>query len=147
MGIVRAIKWGVGIWFGGFALLILLVSIFGNRPEPEPQRPLTSEEAAALIAKVKEREEAYWNSEDGRKDAYYMSREFVKKQLKAPATADFPRYTDPAVEAHHRGKGVFLVKGYVDAQNAFGANLRTRYLCELKDNGDKTWTAISVVLP
>jgi hypothetical protein len=42
---------------------------------------------------------------------------------------------------------VFLVKGYVDAQNAFWANLRTRYVCELKDNGDKTWTALSVVLP
>jgi hypothetical protein len=99
------------------------------RIEAEKVRPLTPEETTTLTEKVKRREEAHWGSEDGRKEAFGMSKQFVTKRFKAPATADFPYYSNSEVKVQHRGKGVFLVKGYVDAQNAFGANLRTYYLC------------------
>ena len=44
----------------------------------------------------------------------------VRSQLKAPATAKF------GGEAFTAGK----VVGYVDAQNGYGAQIRTRYVCE-----------------
>jgi len=76
-----------------------------------------------------------------------MSQTFMKRKLKAPATADFPSYSDSDVSVVHRGGGVFMVKSYVDAQNSFGANIRTHYICELKDNGGDSWSLISMLTP
>ena len=46
---------------------------------------------------------------------------------KAPATADFASYSDSAVV--NKGDGTYIVVSYVDAQNSFGAKIRTRYTC------------------
>ncbi len=74
-----------------------------------------------------------------------MSQSFLKDRLKAPSTASFPWYSDSSVTVTHEGAGVFTVRAYVDSRNSFGAMLRTRYTCKLKDKGDdKTWSLISL---
>ena len=77
--------------------------------------------------------------------AYVMAQKFVKTRLKAPASADFPRLLDSEVRVQYLGACTHEVRGYVDAQNAFGATLRTRYYVKLSNaKGTDRWTAIDV---
>lgn len=54
-------------------------------------------------------------------------REFVRGQLKAPATADFSPVSPPDLDTTTQG---YRWIGSVDSENSFGANLRTRFTCE-----------------
>lgn len=69
--------------------------------------------------------------------AWVMCQEFVEDQLKAPGTADFPagytRYTTDL------GGGRYRVQAYVDAENAFGANVRTDFDCTVAYVGSDNW--------
>lgn len=71
--------------------------------------------------------------------AYYISQEFVKKQLKAPSTAEFPSSSDQDVSIAEVSKGTYKVRAYVDAQNTFGAKIRNRYVCVVKYEGNQKW--------
>jgi hypothetical protein len=64
--------------------------------------------------------------------AFVMSQEFVKRSLKAPSTAEFPWYTDDQVSVSQRPDCGFRVIAWVDAQNGFGAQIRSSYVVELK---------------
>ena len=65
--------------------------------------------------------------------AWTACQQFVEARLKAPATAQFPTVDQAAV--HSFGSGRYGVESYVDAQNSFGAMLRSRYACALKYDG------------
>ena len=62
----------------------------------------------------------------------------ILAQLKAPSTADFGDY-----KVLRRDNGAFVVLGIVDAENAFGAKLRSQYRCELLKRGDRQFTVAS----
>jgi hypothetical protein len=68
-------------------------------------------------------------------DAYIYSKKFVERQLKAPSTAKFCDYDEASVST---ADGSFVVTGWVDAQNSFGAMIRNGYVCKLHKAGD-TW--------
>ncbi len=53
--------------------------------------------------------------------------EFLKKQLKAPATADMPNEYELSVVPKANKKNTWVVTGTVDAQNSYGAKLRTNF--------------------
>lgn len=77
--------------------------------------------------------------------AYVMAQSFVEKRLKAPSTAKFPLITADGVKTQYLGECIHNIVGYVDAQNGFGAVLRTRYQVKLKNNPvDDTWVAVEV---
>ena len=76
-------------------------------------------------------------SAPGKSVAFYMSQQFVKDELKAPSTADFPSYNESFVS--DLGGGKFSVSAYVDSQNSFGAKLRNHYTCVLKSEGGDRW--------
>jgi hypothetical protein len=76
-------------------------------------------------------------------DAFVMSQEFLKKRLKAPATAKFPDYDEQAV--HYLGDSIYTVVSYVDAENTYSALLRSGYHCSLKYEGEN-WSLISISL-
>jgi hypothetical protein len=61
--------------------------------------------------------------------AWVACQEFVGKRLKAPSTADFQSYDESGVVVESSNS--FTVHGYVDAQNSFGAKLRSNYTCRL----------------
>lgn len=71
------------------------------------------------------------------RDATRVCEDFVKERLKAPATADFSDL-DVTSDA-----GEYTVTGDVDAQNSFGAKLRSHFTCVVRDSGDQ-WTLVSV---
>lgn len=71
-------------------------------------------------------------------DAWIACRDAVRNGLKAPSTADFPAYS--AEYVHPDGDG-YAVSAYVDADNSFGAHVRTRFTCTVRRTGDRLTVA------
>lgn len=80
--------------------------------------------------------------------AFVMAQEFVKRDLKAPASAEFPYITAEGVSSRPttaNGRCAFNVVTYVDAQNSFGAKLRKTYMVTLAPDPDgSNWSLISM---
>jgi len=77
-------------------------------------------------------------------DAYINSQVYVQDQLKAPSSAKFPYSGDAsAVTITDLGNHVAKVTAYVDAQNSFGAMIRTHYTATLKWVSGSDWTVTS----
>lgn len=77
--------------------------------------------------------EAARDSAQMRWQACYEANEYIKARLKAPATAEFPncyRQDDLVnTRAVADKPGGYAVTTYVDAQNSFGANIRSYFMC------------------
>lgn len=78
---------------------------------------------------------------DSRIDAYTTSKRIIEKVLKAPSTATFQSYDKSMISV---SGDTYTVNGYVDAQNSFGAMLRSYYTVRLKGSA-YNWTIESVV--
>ena len=71
--------------------------------------------------------------------AYIMMEGFIKRQLKAPKSAKFPRIFDGR-ENHvkYLGSNRYSIISYVDSQNFFGAMVRNYFIGEIeKIRGDE----------
>ena len=79
---------------------------------------------------------------DYSQEAYTAAKFYVNKQLKAPATADFPMY-DKNFITHHNDS--YTVSSYVDAENSFGVKGRLYYTVTMERDG-KDWTNVNVNL-
>lgn len=73
--------------------------------------------------------------DDQRYIAHAACAEFTRDALRAPATADFPEYDDRGVSITNSG-AEWTVRSFVDAENGFGANVRTAFTCVTRDTGD-----------
>ena len=73
--------------------------------------------------------------------AVLVCRDYAAGRLKAPSTAKFQRSSDAVVT--RLGVNKYRVKSYVDAENSFGAMIRTTYLCAVTLNGEM-WTLNSL---
>lgn len=65
-------------------------------------------------------------------EARFVCEEWVRDGLRAPATARFSGVTTTA------SGGVYTIRGDVDAENGFGALLRSGWVCEVRLDGE-TW--------
>jgi hypothetical protein len=63
---------------------------------------------------------------------------FVKDKLLAPTSAKFSGDDETGVTP---GKGNWVVRGYVDSQNAFGVMIRSQYVCITSYQGADRWRA------
>lgn len=82
--------------------------------------------------------------EDG-VSAYWISKDFVLDRLKAPKTAEFPGSRDAGVKTNYLGECTHEVWAYVDAQNAYGALVRTQYYAKVKNQkGSENWSLIDI---
>ena len=71
-------------------------------------------------------------------EARLMCEKFVTDRLRAPATASFAGSS--ATTVTKSGDDTFRVRSYVDAQNGFGANIRTHYTCVVRPiQGTDRW--------
>lgn len=59
-------------------------------------------------------------------DAFYCATLIVEDYLKAPSTAKFCKLSDATVT--HLGKGEYMVTGWVDAENSYGAMIRSDFV-------------------
>jgi hypothetical protein len=64
--------------------------------------------------------------------ASYRAEALVKERLKAPSTAKFPSSSEVSFSLDDSGNCIYEVRSYVDAQNSFGAQIRTDYYVRLK---------------
>lgn len=76
-------------------------------------------------------------------DAISAAKQFVLKNLKAPSTAKFPPIMDFSVT--QKNADSWLVTGFVDAQNSFGAMLRQQFTCTVRRDSDR-WYLLNLKL-
>lgn len=69
-------------------------------------------------------------------EVWAMTQSFVRDKLKSPKSADFPTYGDSKVSITNSGS-YYKVTGYVDAENSFGAEIRTTFLLVMEKSGSK----------
>lgn len=77
-------------------------------------------------------------------DAYFAATEFVRRDLVSPSSADFETYDKKQVKKI--GDNSFVVRGYVDASNSFGAKLRKTFECRLRYLGKDEWRLESLTI-
>jgi len=82
-----------------------------------------------------------------------MCENIVESQLVAPSTAEFASYNEQQFWTLGENSGTYenayRVRGYVDAQNSFGAQIRTYYTCDISYNGGewadlRNWTLLDL---
>ncbi len=81
-----------------------------------------------------------WKEKDSSSMAYIMMQDFVTERLKAPATAQFPGVLDGR-DQHVKplGDQRYYILSYVDAQNSFGANIRTYFEGRIQQTAKDKW--------
>ena len=72
-------------------------------------------------------------SSDPKIDAWVCAQDVVESRLKAPSTADFCSYPEATVT--DLGNNEYRIEGYVDAQNSFGATIRSHFTVTLTLTG------------
>jgi hypothetical protein len=85
----------------------------GTPPKPTPP-PAPAQPAAPIVRDA---------------DVIVACRNLMRDNLRAPSTAKFPGWLDDPGKVW-KYQGTYRVRSWVDAQNAFGAMVRTDYLCE-----------------
>lgn len=101
---------------------------------PEKEARDAADKEATSKKEIAEQDAAYEKACRNDITAYVMAQEYVKERLKAPATAKFPHINDRGVQAKYLGNCTHSIVGYVDAQNGFGATLRTHYAVQVMHN-------------
>lgn len=91
-----------------------------------------------LIAVTATSKEPAEGTKEGATDVCHQ---FVEKKLKAPATAKF---IDKG--AALKPTGNWIVNGEVDAENSFGALIRSVWSCEVHHDTGPNWTSVDVQL-
>ncbi len=76
------------------------------------------------------------------KAGFYIAQEFIKQNLKAPTTALFESYQS-AHKLYYADTDVFHYRIAVDAQNSFGAMIRSTFEVDLKLVGDE-WLLVGL---
>ena len=81
--------------------------------------------------------------------AWIMTQDFVKQAIRSPSTADFGSmfgdYQSPRDVVRQSGPNEFEINAWVDAQNGFGATVRTRFRCKVRYVGEGRWQRVSLV--
>lgn len=120
----------------GLVILAAFVVVgihFCTKKSPEELKAIAAKEAAeAQQKKVDERQNefdhlALWACE--------AAKDYVKTQLKSPGSAKFPSCgfsSDMKIRGNKEDMKGWIVEGYVDSQNGFGALLRTPFTVYLR---------------
>ncbi|WP_204702944.1 peptidoglycan-binding domain-containing protein [Halanaerobacter jeridensis] len=99
-----------------------------------------------FLGKIYKDNTVYWEKDKyktpDKSEAWARALIFMKRRLKAPSTAEFPWDYDRYVT--YLGSNKFSINSYVDAENSFGAKIRTHFTMELKYLGNGKWSIISL---
>ena len=100
--------------------------------ELEPDNQAFSDKVESYKGKLKAHENWDKLCNDSKVEAFQKAELLVKAQLKAPRTAKMSSYGQTNIKLY---KGCeYEVRGHVDAQNSFGAQIRSNYTVHLKRN-------------
>lgn len=117
-----------------------------DRAAEKVERELRAMREAASAAKEAARKAAL-EREGNSQDAHQMAQKFVRGQLKTPATADFCNWLlaghSPGISTERIAEATYRCQGYVDAQNLFGALVRSNYDVVVQYRGGDIWHLVS----
>jgi hypothetical protein len=118
-------------WLIAGALTIVVLWITARYSEKPPPTPSDTVNVDAWAGKEQ--------------DAFLMSQRFVKDRLKAPASANFCDWPEPAAQ-YDAKTHTYSVTCWVDSQNSFGAMLRLNYVAKLgqDDPAGGNWRLIGL---
>jgi hypothetical protein len=126
-------------------VLVLITLMASACSKSDGKVALSADVAPSAMASVKP-EPAQPQTADA-VHAWVFAQEFVKRSLKSPSTADFggvlhePQSAEECCKKH--GSDAWLCVGWVDAQNAFGATVRSDFKVTLKPGGTADeWIAL-----
>ncbi len=101
----------------------------------------TPEQRAAYNAALaRSREEAKATNHPA--EAMTMCEQWIERRLKAPSTAKFSHVWDTSISGSNDGP--YRIDGFVDAQNGFGAMIRTQYSCATQRLPDGRWKLLDL---
>ena len=103
--------------------------------------------ALLIVVVLRPPEASQGQTRDSGKDeigAKVACEELIKRDLKAPSTASFSGADETQIE--YLGGGTHTVRGWVHAQNRFGASIHSRYVCEITRTGDDRWQRETISL-
>ncbi|TKZ21351.1 hypothetical protein FAP39_06320 [Shimia litoralis] len=110
---------------------------------PQDWAVVRTEREAELTARRNQKRLEEACGDDHSVMAYVMSQRGVRANLRSPATVDFP--TINSISVHANGDCTYSVNAYVDAQNGFGALVRTNYSATMRRNRDtETWSLLEL---
>lgn len=72
--------------------------------------------------------------------AFVISKNYIKQKIKTTATAEFPFMDFQSTSISPR---IVEIRSYFDAQNSFGATVRTHYIIKMEQTGDDWASLIS----
>lgn len=105
-----------------FVLMFVFLAFIASDYEPD----ISQEAYERRQATTQQKKQKTGGTHDT--EAFICAKNYIKKNLKAPSTAKFP-FFPPGVE--HLQNETYAVRIYVDAQNSFGAMIRTDFICEV----------------
>ena len=73
--------------------------------------------------------------------AYHACERAVGTTLRAPSTADYSGATGSDIS--NTGDN-YVVRGYVDSENGFGATIRTDFDCTVRHTSDDNWDLVDL---
>lgn len=80
-------------------------------------------------------------------EACQMAQQFVRDSLKAPSSADFAGCGDTETSVA-RQERLWVVRSYVDADNSFGAHIRTHFTAKvIYYPATDSWTLVDLQMP
>jgi len=126
---------------GLLVAIIIVAGVIGLKKvvEISTERAEQARENVAHLEEKIEKLAAQWRDKENRLGAYVSAQWYVEQRLKAPSTAKFGACvtTDTAEYCtKYLGNQHYRVATYVDAQNAFGAMIRTHFVCVMKQTAD-----------
>lgn len=75
--------------------------------------------------------------------AWVFTQYLVEQRLKSPRTAKFP-FGGAQNHVEETVSGIFIIRSYVDAQNAFGSDVRQRFFCKLQEKSDGSFDVLQL---
>tara|TARA_R100000908_G_scaffold21969_1_gene8820 strand:- start:48429 stop:48860 length:432 start_codon:yes stop_codon:yes gene_type:complete len=115
------------------------LSTNGSGDEPDSQYEINKPEKEAQAAAPKKEPK---NNEFGfidKSSAYYVCEQLVKKRLKKPATAVFPRASGNKFQNTFKDGDGAQVHSYVDSENSYGTTVRTGFSCWVEEPSEDNW--------
>ena len=123
-------KGGSGEAAKAVGFFVFLLAIFVALKWHAWTAPSAAEQAQTLAdAQAKE-------AKDRLIHAWVIAQQFVDKKLKAPGSAQFG-----GRDVQELGADTYRVSGWVDSQNGFGANVRSRFSVTVQSLPDASWQA------
>jgi len=88
---------------------------------------------------------ASWTEQQDTAMAYIMMEKFVKQRLRSPRTAKFPGvFGGRLSQVIYLGDQTYHISSWVDAENGFGATVRTDFVGRIKQTQEGQWQLLSL---